>query len=43
MNLKCNRRFTFELVNDNWGAQIVLIFHGDWIDCRGSSPTVLQL
>ena len=38
---KCNGYFTFESVTDSWGAQIVHIFHGDWIHCRGTSILLL--
>ena len=31
--------FTFESVIDSWGAWIVYVFRGDWIECRGASPT----
>ena len=29
--------FTFMSATDSWGAQIIRIFRGDWIDCRDSS------
>ena len=32
---------TFKSVIDSWNTQIVHIFHSDWIDCRGTSPTLL--
>ena len=34
--------FTFESVIDSWGMRIICIFCGDWIDCRGTSPTLLH-
>ena len=34
---------TFESVIDIWDTLIVCVLRGDWIDCRGASPTVLSL
>ena len=40
MTAKHSGHFTFKSAIDSWGVQIVRIFHGDWIDCWGTSAVL---